>query len=127
MPFVKKEIISPSLLVNDAIPIVVLPGNALGILQYLQNIRFLIQSLALHHVIRNHPECPVLLQCAPAYPQDFGEFLVSEEALTVKRDFGIFSITESIFSIFSNETSRRSEGLLSSKEMIAHNLLFIKG
>ena len=56
----------------------------MGIIENLFNLGLFVKSLSLNHVVRDYTECTVFLQCAPAYPQDFGKFLVRKETFTVE-------------------------------------------
>ncbi len=74
--------VSPCLIKEAVLyPALFLPAPFVGIVQNLHNVGFLVKGLSLYHVIGNHPESTVFLQCAPAYPQDFGQFLVREETV----------------------------------------------
>ena len=92
-------------------PSLFFPATLVGILQYLQNIRFLIQSLALHHVIRNHPECPVLLQCALADMEKCTDARARQIALAAQRRLDVFLELVQFFSCVVDLADQRPEFL----------------
>ena len=79
------QAVSPHLINEEGLyPALFLPASLVGIVQNLHDIGLFVKSLPLNHVVRDHTECTVFLQCAPAYPQDFGKFLVRKETFTVE-------------------------------------------
>lgn len=80
------QAVSPHLINEEGLyPALFLPASLVGIVQNLHDIGLFVKSLPLNHVVRDHTECTVFLQCAPAYPQDFGKFLVRKETFTIEK------------------------------------------
>ena len=84
LPAVSRAV-SPCLIKEAVLyPALFLPAPFVGIVQYFHDIGLFIECLPLHQIVRDYTECTVFLQCTPAYPQDFGKFLVRKETFTVE-------------------------------------------